>query len=171
MLRDFLNLCNEEQLDINVKIVGKRLYLPPVQMEQEDGKIPTIYPQIIETYNNFIIERTGFPAKMDATEGKSAKRIIAYLTKASNKKDEAGCLEVWIYILVNWDKLTEFHQNRLKLSEINSDIVKILGQIKNSKQKGLPEKGKISEIISVHEQAINDIKNRASEAGDTRAIG
>jgi hypothetical protein len=87
--------------------------------------------KVISAYDQFIKQRTGFPAKIDGTQGQAAKKIITYLINASLTKDEAGCLKVWSYILANWEKLTEYQQNRIKLSEIETDVNKILDQIKN----------------------------------------
>jgi hypothetical protein len=87
--------------------------------------------KVISAYDKFVKERTGLPAMIDATQGEAAKKIIKYLTNASASKDEDGCIKGWNYILSNWQKLTDYQQNRLKLSEISSDIIKILDQIKN----------------------------------------
>lgn len=107
-----------------------------------------LHGMIIEIYDKFIKKRTGLPAMIDGEQGNAAKKIIKYLTNVSATKDEEGCLKGWNYILDNWSKLTPYQQNRLKLSEITSDIVKVLDQIKNG-NKGDGRKTDFSNIKPV----------------------
>jgi hypothetical protein len=94
-------------------------------------KEKTLYAKFINEYNEFVKVRTGYPAKMDGAQGEAAKAIIRYLTQISSEKSDEGILKSWSWILGKWDKLEAYHQNKLKLNQINSEIINIINQIKN----------------------------------------
>lgn len=96
----------------------------------------SLYKNFIEVYDLFIKSKTGFPAKIDEVQGASMKKLIQYLSNASKEKNEEGGLKTWQYILNNWGSIEDFYQSKLKLTEINSNIVNILAQIKNGKKIG-----------------------------------
>ena len=51
----------------------------PKKPRKPKQKSDSIFPKMIERYNSFIIEQTNMGAKINATEGKAMKSIIAYL--------------------------------------------------------------------------------------------
>lgn len=92
---------------------------------------PTPFPGCMAEYNNFILENLGVPAKIDGQEGKALKTIITYLTQISTNKEPDGIVNAFKFILVNKAKWDPFHQNQLKISQINSNLTNIINSIKN----------------------------------------
>jgi uncharacterized protein YdaU (DUF1376 family) len=117
----------ERRVEKNRKEEIKEEVVSPVG---ESGKI---YPRFISVYDEFIKLKTSCPAKIDGQQGKAAKAIISYLKAASNDKSDDGILNSWQFILNHWGRLESFYQDKLKLSEINSNIINIIGQIKNGR--------------------------------------
>lgn len=111
------------------------------------AKAETIYAKMIEEYDGFCEKNTGVGCKIDGMQGKAMKQIIAYLQSQCRKKNpllkdeflDDAVMKSWIYILGNWNKLDDYNRGRIKLSEINSNMVNILLKIKeqpiNKKQK------------------------------------
>ncbi len=103
--------------------------------EKPDPKPPTPFPGCMEVYNNFILENLGVPAKIDGQEGKALKTIITYLTQIATDKEPDGIVNAFKFILVNKAKWDPFHQNQLKISQINSNLTNIINSIKNGNAK------------------------------------
>lgn len=101
-----------------------------------------IYKQFIEIYDTFIMDRTSCPGDYNAREGDCANKLITYLKSASKGKSDDAVLKNWEFILMreNWDKLEPYHKERLKLSQIQENIVNILNQIRNGSKKGYQPK-------------------------------
>lgn len=95
----------------------------------------SIYKNFISVYDEFIKIKTNCPAKIDGVQGKAAKSIIEYLRRASNDKTDEGVINSWKFLLSKWDKIEPFYQGKLKLNEIESNLVNIIGQIKNGSGK------------------------------------
>jgi hypothetical protein len=97
------------------------------------GEAPpeSLYKRFISVYDQFIKLKTDCPAKIDGTQGKAAKEIIKYLQGASKDKSDEGVVNTWNYILSNWSRLEPFKQKKLKLSEINTDLINIINELKN----------------------------------------
>jgi hypothetical protein len=91
----------------------------------------SVFKNFISVYDEFIKIKTNCPAKIDGVQGKAAKSIIDYLRRASNDKSDEGVINSWKFLLSKWDKIEPFYQQKLKLNEIESNIVNIIGQIKN----------------------------------------
>jgi hypothetical protein len=49
--------------------------------------------------------------------------------------DDQAVFEGWVFILRHWDRLNDFHRNRLQLTDIYAKIDEILPMIKNGKDK------------------------------------
>jgi hypothetical protein len=94
-------------------------------------KEKSLYAQFMDDYNNFFLVKTGYPAKIDGKQGIAAKSIIAYLKTISTEKTDEGVLASWRRILAKWDTLDTYLKNRLILSQINSELMNIINQIKN----------------------------------------
>ena len=89
------------------------------------------YQECISLYNQFLIDRTGAGVKMNGREGKSMNTIIEHLSRQDKiAGDKQKIIDAWNYILVNWDSLTTYHKNRVKLSNIDEDLSNILLQLK-----------------------------------------
>jgi len=91
------------------------------------------YSDMMEIYNNFVIDKTGAKAKINGLAGKSLKLIISYLK--SNIKDKEGCdekiIEAWNAVLSNYPKWDDFYKKQLSLNQIESNLVNIINSIKN----------------------------------------
>lgn len=108
----------------------------PIVQETPKKQKPVVvgYEGCVAVYDTWLKLRTGVGVKMDGVQGKAMKEIIKYLDAQKINKEQP-VEEVWEFILNSWDKLTDYHKNKLKLSEINSDLINILNQIKNGKSK------------------------------------
>ena len=102
-------------------------------------KLPTtLYTKMIDDYDAFCQNLTGVGCKIDGAQGKSMKQIIAFLETQCRKKRndltpeqlEENVLISWKYILTNWDKLDDYNRGRVKLTEINSNMLNILIKLK-----------------------------------------
>lgn len=118
----------------------------------------SLYPKFISVYNDFCKTNTGgVGAKIDGAEGKAMKTIITYLKNQSTDKTEQGGLNGFNYILDNWYKLEPFLKDKIKLSQINSNIINILKQIKHGSSK---KTTKLS--ASTFDRDINNITDYGS---------
>ena len=84
-------------------------------------------------------------AKMNGQEGKAMKSIIAYLVNETREKNGDVC-GAWRFILEQWDRLETFLQKQIKLSQINSNLINIIKQIKIG-QNNRPTKQELDEEI------------------------
>lgn len=107
-----------------------------------------LYPQMVDRYNDFCVNRTGMGAKMNAHQGKSLKSIIEYLAlQVKNKKTDiteaelkVDVLNAWEYILNNWIQIKGYYAEQIKLSQIDSNLPNILMQLRNNKKSNRDEK-------------------------------
>lgn len=114
----------------------KKVKKPKVKKEPK-----TLFPLMIKRYDEFIKEKTDLGAKINAQEGKAMKNILAYLKsqvinkgdKLSEKQVEENTLLSWDIILSNWDLLKGWNKENLKLSQIDSNLINIISEIKNNK--------------------------------------
>jgi hypothetical protein len=120
----------------------------------------SLYKKFISVYDDFIKEKTSCPAKIDGTQGKAAKEIIGYFRGASKDNSDEGILNSWRHFLGSWNKLDTYNQGKLKLSEINSDMVNIVNQIKNGTRKtGKHETVSVGAVHSYIDKVFEDRKN------------
>lgn len=91
----------------------------------------TLFSEMIESYDSWCKQVVGVGCKMDGIQGKALKSIIAYLRSQVNDNDDIGIKNAWEFILSNWNKLDDFHQKQIKLSQINSNLINILNQLRN----------------------------------------
>jgi len=103
--------------------------IPDVNTDHKpDHKPNTLFTQLIAEYHNFIISKIGVPPKINGVEGKAAKQILAYLSKITEEP-----IVAWKFVLDHWDRVEPFLNNQIKLTQINSNLMNILNQIKNGK--------------------------------------
>lgn len=95
------------------------------------------YKKMLSVYNTFCLEQFDAPCKINGLEGKALKQIRDYLIKVSQNKGmpDNNCVSSFKYILSNWDKLDNFTQKQVKLSQINSNLTNIINQLKNGTRK------------------------------------
>lgn len=84
--------------------------------------------------------------------------------KPTDKKfqNKDGALKVWEYILTNWSKLDAFEQKRSKLSEISTDLQKIIITMKNKKTN--EQNNPTGNSAAVNNGKSNERKNFAEQA-------
>ena len=106
--------------------------------KESDG----LHAKMIKGYHEWYSNRNdGVPPKIDAQSGKAMKELIAYFKTVARSKyqgineDEIDekVLEMFSYILSQWNNLDSFTQRQIKLSQINSNISNIIEFIKNGK--------------------------------------
>lgn len=90
------------------------------------------------TYSNFLGAWYAFyngymsmDPKFTGADGNALKAIIKYL-KELHGGDETKALELWKIILEKWETLSEFHKSNTDLKYINSQLNKILINVKAS---------------------------------------
>ena len=95
----------------------------------------TIYKMSIDIYHKFCLSNFDAPAKIDSVQGKAMKSILSYLkTLCKQKGDDSqeNILNALKYIFKNWNNLEPFLQKQVKLSQINSNLVNIIQQLKQT---------------------------------------
>lgn len=112
-----------------------------------------IYRQFLKSRDSHL-DMTGRKAK-DYSE--AMKNIIRYIRKfaRSNQRPhtDADVLKGVKFVFEHWDRLNDFHRNRLALTDIHSKIEEILPMIKNGYDKKSASKNQLDSL----EQSI---KNR-----------
>jgi len=109
----------------------------PVTKAVTETDTKTIYKKAIDLFNQFCLKRFDAPAKIDGVQGKAMKSILSYLKKLCSQKgnntpeDVLNALE---FIFHRWDDLEPFLQKQVKLSQINSNLVNIINQLKNGSE-------------------------------------
>jgi hypothetical protein len=130
-----------------------------VKKDPEESK--GLHQKMISIYDDFIIKKTSCPAKIDGIQGKALKSIIGYFKGASKDKTDEGILNSWKHFLASWDKLDSYYQGKLKLSEINSEMVNIINQIKNgAKKTGKHETVSLASVNSFIDSVFEDRESR-----------
>jgi len=113
-----------------------------------EEKIPA-YSPCMKIYNDFILEKLGVKAKIDALQGKALKNIIKYLKSNIKEKptSEQAICDAFEIIFQKYDRWGKFYQDQLKLNQIDSNLINIIKLIKNgkSKNRGCTD----SEIVSI----------------------
>jgi len=90
------------------------------------------YTNFVSVYDTFCKERVGVGCKMNGAEGKALKSIITYLQLHTKGESQSDLVQAWKYILNKWDTLDDFHKKQMKLTQINSNLINILNQLKNN---------------------------------------
>tara|TARA_R110001592_G_scaffold30305_4_gene108791 strand:- start:912 stop:1664 length:753 start_codon:yes stop_codon:yes gene_type:complete len=91
------------------------------------------YTNFVQIYDEFLKTNIGVGVKMNGAEGKALKQIITYLkSQVKNKNSQSALVESWRLILDNWNALDDFHKKQMKLTQINSNLVNILNQLRNN---------------------------------------
>jgi len=103
--------------------------------EKPNPKPPSPFSDCMTVYYDFMNDLMGVPPKIDGQEGKALNSIIKYLTTITTDKEPEGIVNAFKYILVNKSKWDPFHQNQLKISQINSNLTNIINSIKNGTAK------------------------------------
>lgn len=91
-------------------------------------KEKSTYTRYLDSWMTFYQDLNDMKPKFHQVEGAALKKIIAYLKEITGS-DQAG-LELWHVILHNWKLLDDFHQRNCDIKYINSQINKILQNVK-----------------------------------------
>ena len=137
-ISNHLNISIKE-VESGFSLVQKKTKSKPKTTSKRTPKpANTLYSKMIEDYDEFCQDKTGVGCKIDGAQGKSMKRIIKFLETQCKKKDsnlentelDDKVLLGWKYILSNWEKLDDFNRGRIKLTEIDSNMLNILSKLK-----------------------------------------
>lgn len=138
----------EGQQEDNNRTINK-----PITNNQETIKQLNNYQLFVDIYNEFCKKILNVPAKINGSEGKAMKEIIAYVEKVSAEKKSVPS-DSWQFILDSYSRWDEFHQKQIKLVQINSNLPNIINSIKNGKQSKSTN----------HEQNHNELADLAARA-------
>ncbi|MGR3790691.1 hypothetical protein ACUXZJ_07245 [Flavobacterium sp. TN-1] len=93
-------------------------------------KEKNLFQEFNTSWFSFYENYTGFPPKFTGIDGKCLKQIISYLQSVCTTQEET--LQVWQNLLNNWNKLDKFHHKNTDLKYINSQLNKLLQDVKQS---------------------------------------
>ena len=97
------------------------------------GLIMGQYQAFMAAYNEFYTSNVGLPINITAADGKALKSIIQYLNKMPSViEGKKTAVDLWQFILDNWNRLDTRQQNQKQLRQISSRLPNIVEQIKNS---------------------------------------
>jgi hypothetical protein len=142
-------LTNEEPVKKTIEEPTLETPQDPKTSKKEKPKSEKLYPNMLEVYDEFCLNKTGMGAKMNAHQGKSMKSIMEYLAnqikiKRGNEVSEEILKEeillAWKYILSNWSKINGYYAEQIKLSQIDSNLPNLLIQLRNKKTNGREQK-------------------------------
>lgn len=85
-------------------------------------------------YSDFIKLQTGAPPKISPADGKALKEIIDYLEKFPKTEDGSiSVKDLFEFILKNFKSWDGFFRKQIKLTQINSNLLNIVNDLKNGK--------------------------------------
>jgi len=121
---------------------------------EKGGAGGKLHQDCMAVYSEFIKSKTGVPAKIDVADGKAMKTMIAYFRGAVKGRNEpvededAEVVKCFQYLFANFSKWQPFHQGRIKLSQINSDLQNIIQSIKNPQINGKSNRKSVADITA-----------------------
>lgn len=90
------------------------------------------FKQFMQEYATFI-ENKGLPLMINGADGKALKAIISYLNSIDSvKQGDKKAIDIWKYILINWNKLSAWLQTQVQLRQINSQLPSIIEYLRNN---------------------------------------
>lgn len=139
-----VNINENKNINVNSSITKKE------NKENENS----IHKSFISEYDLFFNSYFGFKPNYTAADFKAVKLLIKYFNSNTNG-DESKSLDAWKIVLKNWDNLSDFYKQKSTLREINSNITKILIEIKSNQKK---ENAPIGNINKQYHDLIERIK-------------
>jgi len=132
--------CNSANTEMDLAktqnaFMQKREPIPDTKNTDTKTDTKHIYKMSLDIYNKFCLSNFDAPAKIDSVQGKAMKSILSYLkTLCKQKGDDSteNILNALKYIFNNWQNLEPFLQKQVKLSQINSNLVNIIQQLKQT---------------------------------------
>jgi hypothetical protein len=103
----------------------------PRKTKQSNDKAE-YFKEFMQEYATFI-ENKGLPLMINGVDGKALKSIISYLNSIDSVKNgDKKAIEIWKYILINWNKLSAWLQTQVQLRQINSQLPSIIEYLRNN---------------------------------------
>lgn len=133
------------------------------------GKPDSLTFEFLELYNKFLEEKIGTTEQFSVAGRAGLSKTIRYLREQVQKKHEGADVETianetinaWRWILSNFDRWDKFHQNQLKLEQINSNLINIITTIKNGNSK--TSKRPSARDLAAEAFAISQQRNQSTE--------
>ena len=103
--------------------------------------INPIHKQCLQIYNEFCQKSFQAKGKIDKQESEAMTKLIIYLRESSKEQpaSEQAIIGNWAYILDNYDHWDKYRQqDKIKISEIESNIVNIRNSISKNLKKKTP---------------------------------
>lgn len=124
-----------------------------------------IRKECIEIYHNWLLGRIGVGFKGNSREGKAMNNIIAYLSGQEKiKSGQFTIQDTWRFILDNWNRLDGFYGSQINLSQIDTNLVNIMAQIKTPRTNG---QQRTPETREEHDRNLyRQVKKRFSSNGE-----
>ena len=98
-----------------------------------EKKPKSLWHKYVGSWKSFYQQHYGIYPKFDGVEGRHLKQLIAYLESLEGSPE--GAFTIWEQLLTNWDKLDEFHKQNADIKYINSNINRIINNVKKSTNK------------------------------------
>lgn len=119
---------------------------------QERGKKDTakaekkesLYKQCMSLYFEFYEKRSEMKPRVSAAEGAALKKIIVYLASITQTEEEI--LATFSAVLKLWDKLPEFFRSQIDIKQINSNLQKILYELRSQRDQLVHKEGRKERI-------------------------
>jgi hypothetical protein len=87
-----------------------------------------------KAWMEFYRKQSGLDYRFLAADGKALKEIGKYMKEVSGSDEDA--LEAWKFILQRWNRLDPFYRKNADLKFVNSQLNKIINQLKNGTNTG-----------------------------------
>jgi len=109
--------------------IDTNILLPNETKQQKNA----FYQPALMAWNNFYTARAGIDYRFTAADGIALSKIGDHLRKLA-AGDANTAVEMWKHILGRWETLDDFYRNTPDLKFVNSQLNRILIQVKNGKQ-------------------------------------
>lgn len=102
-----------------------------IEIFEKQEKNKSLFAEMNAAFFEFYNGANEIEYAFAAKDGKALKMIITALRKQC--ADDAEVLATWQAMLSNWHKLDPFYQKQMDLTQINSNLNKILRELRNGK--------------------------------------
>lgn len=111
------------------EILGKVTDWSPKKGSKKSTDSKSLHNEYVAAWKDFYLRTNDILPRFGALDGKMIKEIRTYLEKVSDSPDQA--LATWQAILENYHRLEDFFRLNTDLKFINSQINKIITQLKH----------------------------------------
>lgn len=119
----------------NIRTKGDKV----VEKEQKEKMDKQLQNACLDVYIDFYKSQNKMPPKLNGTDSgrefNALHEMIRYFRSTPNCKTDVDVISAFDLIFQNWSKYDAFYQKQYKLSQINSNLVNLIGFIKNNPQK------------------------------------